>query len=262
MNVVHVIIISCSIIFISTVLGSGLVFIVKKNLSDKTSNIILGLASGVMIAAGIFGLLIPAMEEAEFIYKNLSFIPVFGGFILGGIFLNILDKIIPHFHNKQGEEEGPKSNLAKQIKFFLAVLIHNIPEGLAVGFACGLALTLKSPEAISSVLALAIGISIQNIPEGAAISIPMLEHGVSKEKSFLYGVISGTAEPIFAIVGLFLATIMQTLLPWLLAFSAGAMIYVTIEELLPEARKGGHEHYGLWAFMLGFLAMLALEMLL
>ena len=104
------------------------VFIVKKNLSDKTSNIILGLASGVMIAAGIFGLLIPAMEEAEFIYKNLSFIPVFGGFILGGIFLNILDKIIPHFHNKQGEEEGPKSNLAKQIKFFLAVLIHNIPD--------------------------------------------------------------------------------------------------------------------------------------
>ncbi len=262
MDVLTVIIISCSIIFLSTVIGSSLVFFVKKNLSAKASNIILGLASGVMIAAGIFGLLIPAMEEAELIYKDYSIIPVVFGFILGGIMLNVLDKIIPHFHNNACEDEGPKCNLTKQIKFFLAVLIHNIPEGLAVGFACGLALTIKTPEAISSVLALAIGISIQNLPEGAAISIPMLEQGVSKRKSFLYGVVSGVVEPLFAVIGIFLATLMSSLLPWLLALSAGAMIYVTIEELLPEARKGGHEHYGLWAFMLGFLAMLSLEILL
>lgn len=262
MSVLEVIILSCSMIFLSTVIGSSLVFFVKKSLSAKSSNIILGLASGVMISAGIFGLLIPAMEEAEIIYKNLAILPVVIGFILGGIFLNLLDKIVPHFHQSQNEEEGPKSNLTKQIKFFLAVLIHNIPEGLAVGFACGLALTTKTPQAISSVLALAIGISIQNVPEGAAISIPMLEHKVSKNKAFMYGVISGVVEPLFAVVGIFLATIMQSLLPWLLAFSAGAMIYVTVEELLPQARKEGHEHYGLWAFMLGFLAMLSLEILL
>ena len=215
-----------------------------------------------MVSAGIFGLLIPAMEEAEIIYGDLSIIPVVIGFILGGIFLNLLDKVVPHFHNERNEEEGPKSNLAKQLKFFLAVMIHNIPEGLAVGFACGLALQTNEPGAIASVLALTIGISIQNFPEGLAISVPMYEQTGNKNKSFLYGVLSGVVEPLFAIVGIFLATLFQPLLPWLLAFSSGAMIYVTIEELLPAARKENHEHFGLWAFMIGFVVMLSLELLL
>ena len=262
MSAITVTIISCLILFLSTSLGASLVFFVRKNLSAKVSNIILGFASGIMIAAGIFGLLIPAIEEAELIYEKIAFLPVAIGFILGGVFLNILDKIVPHFHRERDEEEGPKTNLAKQIKFFLAVLIHNIPEGLAVGFACGLALSTNEPVFIMSALSLSIGISIQNFPEGMAISVPMYDEGVSKIKAFNYGMISGIVEPIFALVGIFLATLMQTLLPWLLAFSAGAMIYVTIDELLPAARKEGHEHFGLWAFMSGFLVMLLLEILL
>lgn len=262
MNSIQVTILACVIIFLSTVLGSSLVYIVRGKLSAKVSNVVLGVASGIMVSAGIFGLLIPAMEEAEIIYGDLSIIPVIIGFILGGIFLNILDKVVPHFHNERNEDEGPKSNLAKQLKFFLAVMIHNIPEGLAVGFACGLALQANSPESIASVLALAIGISIQNFPEGMAISVPMYEQTGNKNKSFLYGVLSGVVEPLFAIVGIFLASLFEPLLPWLLAFSAGAMIYVTIEELLPAARKENHEHYGLWAFMIGFVIMLSLELLL
>ena len=262
MSAILVSIISCLILFLSTAIGASLVFVFRKNLSPKVSNAILGFASGIMIAAGIFGLLIPAIEEAEAIYPTYAFIPVVIGFILGGIFLNILDHVIPHFHKDRDEDEGPKINLTKQIKFFLAVLIHNIPEGLAVGFACGLALTTNDQTLILSALSLAIGISIQNLPEGTAVAIPLYEEGMKKEKAFLYGTISGIVEPLFAIIGIFIATHIALLLPWLLAFSAGAMIYVTVDELLPAARKEGHEHFGLWAFMLGFIIMLLLELLL
>lgn len=262
MNAIQATVFACSVIFLATVFGSSAVYFLKKNLSAKASNVILGFASGIMVSAGIFGLLVPAIEEAENIYGDIAIIPVVVGFILGGLFLNLLDKIIPHFHQRSNEDEGPKSNLTKQLKFFLAVTIHNIPEGLAVGFACGLALKTNDPIAISSVMALAIGMSIQNVPEGCAISVPMLEQKVSKNKAFLYGAFSGIVEPIFAVIGIFLASLMSSLLPWLLAFSAGAMIYVTIEELLPSARKEGHEHYGLWAFMIGFIIMVSLELLL
>ena len=262
MNATQATILSCLLIFFSTALGSALVFFVRKNMSSKVSNMILGFASGIMISAGIFGLLIPAIEESSIGYGDLAILPVVIGFVLGGLFLNLLDKIVPHFHKERNEEEGPKNNLTKQIKFFLAVMIHNIPEGLAVGFACGLALKNNDPTLILSALSLAIGISIQNFPEGTAVSIPLHEQGMSKTKAFLYGSFSGIVEPLFAIVGLFVASSFTMLLPWLLAFSAGVMIYVTIDELLPAARKEGHEHFGLWAFMLGFIVMLSLEILL
>ncbi len=255
-------IIACLILFFSTTIGSALVFLIRKELSAKVSNMILGFASGIMIAAGIFGLLIPAIEEAELFYEKLAFIPVVVGFLLGGLFLYLLDKMIPHFHIERDEDEGPKTNLTKQLKFFLAVLIHNIPEGLAVGFACGLALSTDEPLAIMSALSLAIGISIQNLPEGAAVSVPLYEQGMPRSKAFTYGMISGIVEPLFALVGILLSMQIQALMPWLLAFSAGAMIYVTIDELLPAARKDGHEHFGLWAFMFGFMVMLMLELLL
>lgn len=262
MNAINVTIISCLILFLSTLLGSSLVFLIRKNISLKFSNIILGFASGIMVSAGIFGLLIPAIEEAQISYKKLAILPVVLGFILGGLFLNLLDKVIPHFHQERNEEEGPKNNLTKQLKFFLAVLIHNIPEGLAVGFACGLALTTNNQTLILSALSLAIGISIQNFPEGVAVSIPLHEEGLSRPKAFMYGAFSGVVEPLFAVVGILLATQITFILPWLLAFSSGAMIYVTIDELLPAARKEGHEHFGLWAFMLGFIMMLCLEILI
>ena len=263
MNEVFVTVLSISIVFIATIFGSSLVFFFRGKLSDKLSNIIIGFASGIMISTGLFGLLLPSIEQAKQLYPNLSFLPVIIGFIVGGLFLYLLDKIVPHFHLSSDEEEGIKTNkLTKQIKFFLAVTVHNIPEGLAVGFACGLALLTKEPTAIMGALSLAIGISIQNIPEGSTVSIPMYESGLSKGKSFLYGMFSGIVEPIFAIVGLLLSTQIDVVMPWLLAFAAGAMIYVTIDELLPSARKGEHIHCGLWGFMIGFIIMLVLELVL
>ncbi len=259
----NITIISLSLIFIATTLGSMLVFFFKKNFSDKTNNIIIGLASGIMIAASFFGLLNPAIEEATKTYHKLAFLPVIGGFLFGGLFLYLLDKIIPHFHKTSDEEEGIKTNkITKNTKFFLAVTMHNIPEGIAVGLACGLAFTNQSEVAMMSALSLAIGIAIQNFPEGAAVSIPLLEDGLSKNKAFLIGVSSGIVEPIFGILTFFLASYLTVTLPYLLAFAAGAMFYVTIEELLPEARRGNYIHYGLWSFMIGFAIMMILEITL
>lgn len=262
MSAITVTIISLCIIFAGTTLGSALVFFFKKSFSDKTSNVILGLASGIMISAAIFGLLLPSIEQGESIYDNLAVLPVVGGFILGGLFLTLIDQLVPHFHKHSGEEEGLQSKLSDQIKFFLAVTIHNIPEGLAVGFACGMALSTNDSALIFSALSLAIGITIQNFPEGAAVSIPLLEENVSKGKAFTYGALSGFVEPIFGLLGVFISTQLTVFLPWLLAFAAGAMFYVTIDELIPSSRKGNHSHYGLWSFMIGFCVMLVLELVL
>ena len=263
MDIIEIVILSLILIFISTALGSELVFFFKRNFSERVSNTILGLASGIMIAAGVFGLLIPSIEEADSIYGSIAVVPVVVGFILGGLLLTLLDKIIPHFHKPREEEEGIEvKNLSRHIKFFFAVLIHNIPEGLAVGFSCGLALKLNDMTAAMSALSLAIGMSIQNFPEGAAVSIPLLDEGMSKPKAFLFGSLTGIVEPIFGLIGILLATSLYSLMPWLLAFSAGAMFYVTIDELLPSACKGNHAHFGLWAFMVGFSLMLILELML
>lgn len=255
-------IISITIIFLGTTFGSMMVFFLKKNFSNRLSSIIMGFASGVMIAAGVLGLLVPSIEEATTHYGNLSVFPVVIGFLLGGVLLFVLDKVIPHIHISNNEEEGTKSNLSRQIKFFLAVTIHNIPEGLAVGFALGLAYSLNDMGAFYAALSLAIGMTLQNIPEGAAISVPMLKEGISKPKAFFYGLFSGIVEPIFAVIGLLLASSLTALLPWLLAFSAGAMIYVTVDELLPSMREYGYYHIGIWAFMIGFSIMMVLELTL
>lgn len=254
-------IISIVIIFLATTLGASFVFFIKKELSIKVSNAIIGFASGIMIAAGFFGLLLPAIENAKSIYSNIPYIPIVIGFLLGGLLLFLIDKMVPHIH-LNNEEEGPKNNnLSKQIKFLLAVTIHNIPEGLTVGLACGIALSQNNTTLAFSALSLAIGISIQNIPEGLAVSLPLLKEGVSKSKSFLFGLLSGIVEPLFAIIGLLLATSLTSIMPWLLSLAAGAMIYVTIDDLLPASREGGHEHYGIWAFMIGFCVMMMLEMI-
>lgn len=255
-------IISISIIFLGTLIGSMLVFFLKKNFSNRVSAIIMGFASGVMIAAGFLGLLVPSIEEATVSYGDFAVLPVVIGFLLGGLLLFGLDKIVPHIHINTNEEEGSKSKISKQLKFFLAVTIHNIPEGLAVGFALGLAYSLQDKGAFLAALSLSIGLALQNIPEGAAISVPMLKEGISKPKAFLYGAFSGVVEPIFAVVGLLLASNLTMLLPWLLAFSAGAMIYVTVDELLPSMRENGHFHIGIWAFMIGFAIMMILELTL
>lgn len=254
---------SLGIIFLATTIGSSFVFFFKKGLSDKLNNLILGFASGIMIAASFFGLILPSIEESQTYFPDFAFLPPLIGFLLGGLLLYLLDKVVPHLHKQTGVEEGISSSISKNLKFFLAVTMHNIPEGLAVGFACGLALQGGDEQTalMWSSISLAIGIAIQNIPEGAAVSIPLFSDGLSKQRSFLFGMASGFVEPLFGIIAIFLAQL-SFITPWLLAIAAGAMIYVTLDELLPEARKGGFEHYGLWSFMIGFALMMTLEMIL
>lgn len=258
--------ISICVIFLATMLGSAFVFLFRKNLSARIKTLILGFAGGIMIAAAFFGLIIPAIEECEnnSSYNGWAFIPPVIGFILGGLLLYALDKIIPHFHKLQDREEGRKTELSQNIRFFLAVTIHNIPEGLAVGFACGLAISLGGDAGLTaafSALSLAIGIAIQNIPEGAAISVPMYGDGMSKKKAFTFGMLSGVVEPIFAVIAIFLSQL-SIITPWLLAFAAGAMIYVTLDEIMPESRENGFTHSAMWSFMIGFAIMMILEMTL
>ncbi|HAS56831.1 MAG TPA: ZIP zinc transporter [Firmicutes bacterium] len=266
MDATFVSIFCLALIFLSTSLGSALVFFFKRSFSDKIGNVIIGLASGIMVSASFFGLLLPSMElakQSQYLSDYLSFLPPLLGFLLGGFLLYIMDKLIPHLHLNSGEEEGPKTKLPKNVKFFFAVTIHNIPEGISVGLACGLSLANKGDASyIGAALSLAIGIAIQNFPEGAAVSIPLLEEGISKRKSFLMGVASGVVEPIFGLITLLIAPYVKEALPYLLSIASGAMIYVTIDELLPEARKGDYVHYGLWSFMIGFAIMMVLEMTL
>lgn len=252
MNIYLVIVFSISIIFISTTLGSAFVFFLKKNISDKFSSIILGLASGIMIASGLFGLIIPSIEKSNQLY-SAPLIPVLGGFILGCLLILLIDFITKKINKR-------KDN--KNFKFIVSVTFHNIPEGLAVGFACGLALNSNSDALMISALTLAIGIAIQNVPEGLAISLPLFQSNNSKKKAFLLGTLSGIVEPIFALIGLFVSYQINYLLPWLLSFAAGAMIYVTIDELLPSSKKEGYEIFAIWSFIIGFCIMLCLEIIL
>jgi ZIP family zinc transporter len=261
MNVTELNILSILIIFAGTTLGSALVFFFKNHPSQKIYTVALGFASGIMISAAFFGLLNPSIAEAASYGENLKWLPPLGGFLLGGLLLFAIDKIVPHLHKDSDKPEGLDApNIDKQFKFFLAVTIHNIPEGLVTGFACGLAMVNKDNIAYAySALTLGIGIAIQNIPEGFAISVPMYSNGMKKWKAFLYGSASGVIEPIMAVAGLFMSSAVNAGMPWLLSFGAGAMIYVTIDELLPETRLKGYEHWGLWSFMLGFCLMMLLE---
>lgn len=267
-------IISISIIFGATTLGALGVLLTKKKLSEKSNNAILGFASGIMIAAAFFGLLNPAIAQSSS-YGNFAFAPIVVGFILGCLLLFSLDRIVPHIHVASGErrhEEGVKTkSVSKSTKFFLAVTLHNIPEGIAVGFACGLIFQnmnngvsgAELTPLMFSTIGLAIGIGIQNIPEGFAVTIPLVqEEGFSKKKAFLFGALSGIVEPIFAIIAIFLSQSIDWLMPWLLSFAAGAMVYAVIEDLMPDFQKSEDSHYGIWAFMIGFTIMMVLEITL
>lgn len=248
-------------IFLMTTLGASLSFFFKKDISSKVNTAFLGFASGIMIAASIWSLLIPALEGSTELGK-FNWIPASVGFILGGLFLVLIDKIIPHFHKGTQEDEGPRSSLKKSTKLFLAVTIHNIPEGLAVGFAFGAAKAIGDPAAFVSALGLAIGIGIQNLPEGAAVSLPLRQATGRRSTAFLCGAGSGIAEPIFAVIGYFLAAYIAVLQPWLLAFAAGAMIFVVAEDLIPDAHLSDNPHLATWGVMLGFVVMMILDVAL
>lgn len=255
-------ILGISFIFVMTTLGAALVFLFRNGISEKINSIFLGFASGIMIAASVWSLLIPAMSMSEEGWGKWSFVPAAIGFMLGGLFLVIIDKIVPHFHQGTNHEEGPHSSLKKSIKLFLAVTIHNIPEGLSVGFVFGAAASLGTTAAYASALGLALGIGIQNFPEGAAVALPMKKVTGSNKKSFLLGMGSGAVEPLSAILGYFLAAQIETLQPWLLAFAAGAMIFVVTEDLIPDMKLNSISHAASWGLMLGFVIMMILDVAL
>lgn len=247
------------IIFIATSLGSAMVFCFKNEISPKVNTLLLGFAAGVMIAASVFGLLIPSINQASETMGSFGFVPAVISFLIGGLFLVLLDYVVPHKHSGTGIEEGPNASISKPTKLFLAITIHNIPEGLAVGFAFGAASLIGTTAAYLSALSLAIGIAIQNFPEGATISLPMKNATGSKTKSFLYGVGSGAVEPIAAVIGFFIASALTVAQPWFLGFAAGAMIFVVAEDLIPDAKLASHPHYGTWGVMFGFAIMMILD---
>lgn len=248
--------------FFMTTLGAGLVFFFKREAQANIQKVFLGFAAGVMIAASVWSLLIPAIEEAEANGK-IGWIPAAGGFILGGLFLLILDTLLPHLHPSINKTEGIQSGWKRTTLLVFAVTLHNIPEGMATGLAFALAAQHSNdPALFTAALALAIGIGIQNFPEGAAISLPLRQEGMSIRKAFLCGSLSGIVEPIFGILVTLIAYQIAPYMPWLLSFAAGAMIYVVVEELIPEAHLGEHSNQGTIGVMLGFLVMMILDVAL
>lgn len=247
--------------FIGTMLGSFMVFFLKDKVNDKLQRILIGFAAGVMIAASIWSLIIPAVEQSDNLGK-LSFIPAVVGFILGILFLLILDSIIPHLHRNSEKPEGLKSNLKKRTMLILAVTLHNIPEGMAVGVVLAGAYYGNNVINIMGALSLAIGIAIQNFPEGAIISTPLKAEGMSKGKAFLYGTLSGIVEPIATVLTILLAKVITPILPYILSFAAGAMIYVVVEELIPESQSGEHTNLATISLAIGFVLMMILDVAL
>lgn len=247
--------------FIGTAAGAAGVFFLKKELKSKVQKSLLGFASGVMVAASVWSLLIPSMDMSKHMGK-LSVLPAAAGFLLGILFLLIMDEIIPHIHLDHEEPEGLKRSLAKSTMLVLAVTLHNIPEGMAVGVVFAGAIMGNGGITLAGAAALSIGIAIQNFPEGAIISMPLLSTGISKKKAFFYGVLSGIVEPIGAFLTIIFASRIEPILPYLLSFAAGAMIYVVVEELIPESAQGEHSNFGTIGFALGFVLMMVLDVVL
>nr|WP_296463123.1 ZIP family metal transporter [uncultured Acetatifactor sp.] len=247
--------------FLGTVLGAACVFIMRDALPPAVQKSLTGFAAGVMVAASVWSLLIPAMEEAGHL-GQLAFLPAVAGFWLGVLFLLLLDRTIPHLHQGSASPEGPRTRLGRTAMLVLAVTLHNIPEGMAVGVV--LAGWMAGDETISltGALALSIGIALQNFPEGAIISMPLRAEGAGKKRAFLYGVLSGVVEPLAALLTILAAGLILPALPYLLSFAAGAMLYVVVEELIPEASEGEHSNLGTLAFAAGFTVMLALDVAL
>lgn len=254
-------IIGISFIFVMTTAGSAMVFLFKNTISNNFKRIFLGFAAGVMIAASVWSLIIPAIEEAEN-QGIIGWIPAAIGFMSGGFFLLIIDNLIPHMHIDSDKPEGIKTTSKRTTLLITAVTLHNIPEGLAVGLAFGLALQNGNAVGIASALGLAIGMGLQNFPEGAAISLPLKQEGMSTSKAFFWGSFSGFVEPVFAVIGVIIAGVLSVIMPWFLAFAAGAMIYVVVEELIPEAQLGEHSNAGTIAVMIGFVIMMILDVAL
>ena len=221
----------------------------------------LGFAAGVMIAASVWSLLIPSMEQAKELGMP-EWLPAGGGFVLGGLFLLALDKALPHLHPGSDVPEGPKSSLKRTTMLVFAVTLHNIPEGMAVGLSFALSTAAGASTTLAAAIALAIGIGLQNFPEGAAISLPLYKEGCSRGKSFLYGALSGIVEPIAGIATVAIVGGATVAMPWLLSFAAGAMIYVVVEELIPEANLDEHSHAGTFGVMIGFLIMMIMDVAL
>lgn len=247
--------------FIGTTFGACFVLFMKKNLSTLVEKALDGFAAGVMVAASIWSLLIPAINQSEYMGR-LSFIPAATGFWIGILFLLLLDHLIPHMHQHSSEDEGPKSNFTRVTKLVLAVTLHNIPEGMAVGVVYAGWIAGNKDISIMSALVLSIGIAIQNIPEGAVISMPLHAQGIPKKKAFAYGVLSGAVEPAGAIITIVLSGIIIPALPYLLSFAAGAMLYVVIEELIPEMSQGKHTDISTIMFAVGFSLMMVLDVAL
>lgn len=247
--------------FLGTALGAACVLFMRDALNVAVQRILTGFAAGVMVAASIWSLLIPAMEQAASMGR-WAFIPAVAGFWIGILFLLILDRIIPHLHQGSSEPEGPKTELKKTTMLVLAVTLHNIPEGMAVGVVFAGCMAGNESITMAGALVLAIGIAIQNFPEGAIISMPLRSEGMKKSRAFLYGALSGAVEPAAALFTIWASGYIIPLLPYLLSFAAGAMLYVVVEELIPEMSAGNHSNLGTVFFALGFTVMLTLDVAL
>lgn len=248
--------------FLGTSLGAACVYAMKKEMNKKVNKILLGFASGVMIAASVWSLIIPSIDMSKDMGK-LSFIPAAVGILVGIMFLYSLDRIIPHIHVDGKNEEGSKSyKLSKTTKLVLSVVIHNIPEGMAIGIVFAAVMNEGGAITIASALALSIGIAIQNFPEGAIISMPIRSEGLSKNKAFIYGALSGIVEPIAAVITIIFSSVVAPIMPYLLSFAAGAMIFVVVEELIPEAAEDNFSDISAIAFSIGFVIMMILDVAL
>lgn len=247
--------------FLGTSLGAACVFFMKNSLSDRVQRILTGFAAGVMVAASVWSLLIPAIEQSAGLGK-LSFLPAVVGFWGGIMFLLFLDHVIPHLHTRSDQPEGPKSQLQRTTMMVLAVTLHNIPEGMAVGVVYAGFLSGSAQITAAGALALSLGIAIQNFPEGAIISMPLRAEGMKKSRAFWGGVLSGVVEPIGAVLTILAAQLIVPALPYLLSFAAGAMLYVVVEELIPEMSQGTHSNIGTVYFAVGFSVMMMLDVAL
>ena len=247
--------------FLGTALGAACVFFMKRTLSTGIQRALTGFAAGIMTAASVWSLLIPAMEQSADMGK-LAFLPAVIGFLVGILFLLGLDHLIPHLHMNSSEAEGPKSKLKKTTMLVLAVTLHNIPEGMAVGVAFAGMLAGDGAITPADAFALAVGIALQNIPEGTIVAAPLRSDGCSRSRSFVYGVLSGAVEPVGAVLTILLTALLRPVLPFLLAFAAGAMVYVVLEELNPQAQTGPHGHTGTMGAAAGFALMMAMDVAL
>ena len=248
--------------FLGTALGAACVFLMKRQMPDLLQKTLLGFASGVMVAASVWSLLIPAMEMGGEETEAVRVVPTVCGFLCGIAFLLLMDRVIPHLHLGSSSPEGPRSRLSRTSMLALAVTLHNLPEGMAVGVALAAALEQSSYLSMAGAVALSLGIAIQNFPEGAIVSMPLRAEGNSRLRSFAIGALSGVVEPAGAVLTILLAAYVTPLLPYLLAFAAGAMVYVVVEELIPEASQGRHSNIGTIGFAAGFSLMMVLDVVL